>query len=161
MKIMKDFTQEIAIILAETANKVLLDSTSWSIFAYNDEFKVVKDFNERYNTRVRSRLGGILFKGLSYMPDAIEIAGKTLAKRGEELKIVAVISDGWPYGYPNIYTVTKKIISKLGEANIVVIGIGAKSGRMELLFETNCASYTQKELVNQFGVRYRDVCSFV
>ena len=158
MNHIRDYARDIAIILAETASRVLNDSTSWSIFAFNDGFEIIKDFSEQYNSTVRARLGGLDFKGLSYMPDAIEIAGRALAERREELKIMAIISDGWPYGYSNIYPATSLIISELEAADMAVIGIGAQSGRMEFIFNTHCSSYTLKEFVRQFSIRYIAAC---
>jgi hypothetical protein len=132
--------------------------TSWSVFAFNDQFEIIKDFSEQYNSRVKARLGGLFFRGLSYMPDAIEIAGKALARRGEEFKVMMVISDGWPYGYQNIYSETMDIIRSLEAAGMAVIGIGAQSGRMEYLFDSHCTSYTLRQFVNKFSVRFYEAC---
>jgi hypothetical protein len=158
MRNIRDYTLETAIVLAESAGKVLMDMTSWSIFAFNDRFEIVKDFSEQYNTRVKARLGGLTFRGLSFMPDAIEIAGKALAKRREELKVMMVISDGWPYGYSNIYPATSVVINELVASNMTVIGIGAQSRRMEFIFDAHCTSYTLKEFVKQFTRRYMAAC---
>ena len=158
MRNVSDYTRETAIVLAEAAGKVLMDMTSWSIYAFNDRLEIVKDFTEQYNSRVKARLGGLTFGGLSYMPDAIEIAGKALAKRREELKVMMVISDGWPYGYSNIYPATSVVINELEASNMVLIGIGAQSRRMEYMFNTHCTSYTLKEFVKSFGRRYMAAC---
>jgi hypothetical protein len=158
MRNVRDYALETAVILAESAGKVLLDMTSWSVFAFNDQFEIIKDFSEQYNSRVKARLGGLFFRGLSYMPDAIEIAGKALARRGEEFKVMMVISDGWPYGYQNIYSETMDIIRSLEAAGMAVIGIGAQSGRMEYLFDSHCTSYTLRQFVNKFSVRFYEAC---
>jgi hypothetical protein len=158
MKNVKDYALETAVILAESAGKVLLDMTSWSVFAFNDRFEIIKDFSEQYNSRVKARFGGLSFRGLSYMPDAIEIAGKALAKRREELKVMMVISDGWPYGYDNIQLDASNIIRTLEAAGMAVIGIGALSGRMEYLFDSHCTSYTLKQFVNKFSARFYEAC---
>jgi hypothetical protein len=158
MKHIRDYTRDIAVILAETASKVLLDPTSWSVFAFNDRFEIIKDFNEQYNTKVKSRLGGLEFKGLTYLPDAMEITGWALGERREELKIMAVISDGWPYGYPNIFPAATEVLNQLEAADMTVIGIGAQSGRMEFIFGSHCTSFTLKEFVNKFGARYFEAC---
>jgi Mg-chelatase subunit ChlD len=92
------------------------------------------------------------------MPDAIEIAGKALAKRREELKVMMVISDGWPYGYDNIQLDASNIIRTLEAAGMAVIGIGALSGRMEYLFDSHCTSYTLKQFVNKFSARFYEAC---
>jgi hypothetical protein len=132
--------------------------TSWSIFAFNDGFEIVKDFSEQYNSRVKARLGGLSFRGLSYMPDAIELAGRALAVRREALKVMMVVSDGWPYGYTNIAAAASEIINNLEAADMAVIGIGAQSGRMEHFFSSHCTSYTLKEFVNRFSKRFYQAC---
>jgi len=156
MRHIRGYVKEMAIILAESANKILLNPSSWGVFAFNDRFYLIKDFSEQYNTRVKSRIGGLRFNGLTYMPDAIEIAGKILSKRDEELKIMAVISDGWPYGYSNIYRESQEIIKKLEAADVVVFGVGAQSGRMEFLFSSQFPAFTLKEFVSKFGQMYID-----
>jgi hypothetical protein len=128
------------------------------VSAFNDRFEIIKDFNEQYNTKVKSRLGGLEFKGLTYLPDAMEVAGVALGERREDLKIMAIISDGWPYGYSNIFPAATEILNQLETAEIAVIGIGAQSGRMEFIFDAHCTSFTLKEFVNKFGARYFEAC---
>jgi len=158
MRNVRDYALETAIILAESAGKVLLDMTSWSIFAFNDGFEIVKDFSEQYNSRVKARLGGLSFRGLSYMPDAIELTGRALAKRREELKVMMVISDGWPYGYTGIDSAASKVINNYVKAGMAVIGIGVQSRRMEGLFTSHCTSYTLKQFVDRFSKRFYEAC---
>jgi len=158
MRHIREYALDLAIILAETASKVLNDSTSWSIFAFNNRFEIIKDFSEQYNTKVKSRLGGLEFKGATYLPDAMEVAGRALGGRREELKVMAVISDGWPYGYSDIFPAVTEILNQLEAADMAVIGIGAQSGRMELIFGSHCTSFTLKEFVNKFGARYFEAC---
>jgi Mg-chelatase subunit ChlD len=158
MRNVRDYALETAVVLAESAGKVLLDMTSWSVFAFNDRFEIIKDFSEHYNARVKARLGGLAFRGLSFMPDAIELAGRALAARREELKVMMVVSDGWPYGYKNIDTAASEIINNLVKSGMAVIGIGAQSGRMEHFFSSHCTSYTLKEFVNRFSKRFYQAC---
>jgi Mg-chelatase subunit ChlD len=158
MRNVRDYALETAIILAESAGKVLLDMTSWSIFAFNDGFEIVKDFSEQYNSRVKARLGGLSFRGLSYMPDAIELAGRALVKRREELKVMMVISDGWPYGYTGIDSAASEVINNFVKAGMAVIGVGVQSGRMEYLFDSHCTSYTLKQFVDRFSTRFYEAC---
>jgi hypothetical protein len=156
MRHIRDYVIEMAIVIAESANKVFLDPTCWGIYAFSDSFYMIKDFSEHYNTRVRSRLGGLRFGGLTYMPDALQMVGRLISKRGEDLKIIVVISDGWPYGYSNIYAAANEVISKLEAGDIALIGIGAQSGRMEFMFSSNVAAFTLKEFVRKFSDVYID-----
>jgi len=154
MRHIRDYTLDMAVALTESASKVLLDVTSWGVFAFNDRFHIIKDFPEQYNTRVRSRLGGLRFEGTTYLPDAIEITGRILARQKEELKIMIVISDGWPYGYPNIYTAATEAVRRMEGASMAMIGIGAQSGRMEFIFNSNVTAFNMKDFVNRFGAMF-------
>ncbi len=150
----RDYVLELGIVLAESASKVLLDQNCWGVYAFNDSLFVIKDFSERYGTRVRSRLGGLKFKGVTYLPDALEMAGRMIGVRNEDTRIVVIISDGWPYGYSNIYMASGDAIKQLEARDIVLIGIGAQSERMEFMFGSNVAAFTLKEFVSKFSDMY-------
>ena len=92
------------------------------------------------------------------MPDAIELAGRALAVRREELKVMMVISDGWPYGYTDIDSAASEVINNFVKAGMAVIGVGVQSGRMEYLFDSHCTSYTLKQFVDRFSTRFYQAC---
>lgn len=154
MKCIKDFALELFVMAAEAANQLLLDPTSWGLYAFNDRFLVIKDLKERYNVRVRSRIGGIKFEGLTYMPDALEIAGQIIRRRNENLRLITVISDGWPFGYSNIDRALSKTLDTLERRNITVLGISAKSRRMKFFFKNYCVVYTLRDLKKKFSNLY-------
>jgi Txe/YoeB family toxin of Txe-Axe toxin-antitoxin module len=156
MKGLKDFALELFVIMADAANELLLDATSWALYAFNDRFLVIKDPRERYNVRVKSRIGGIDFDGLTYMPDALAMAGQIIKARSENLRLITVISDGWPYGYPDINAALSETLNNLQGGSIAVVGIGARSRRMEFLFKSNCTVYTLREMTKRFGNLYMD-----
>lgn len=151
-----DYALDIAVILAETAKELLIDPTSWGMYAFNDRFYIIKDLPERYNVRVKSRIGGIRFEGATYMPDALKIAGLLLKGRAENLRLVTIVSDGWPYGYPNIRQALAKSVDALEKAQVIIIGIGAKTRRMEFFFKSNCTAYTLRDVVKKFSYLYLD-----
>ena len=154
MKCIKDFALELFMMLIEAANQLLLDPTSWAVYAFNDHFLVIKDPKEQYNIRVKSRIGGIKFEGFTYMPDVLEVAGQITKARNENLRLITIISDGWPYGYPNINVALNETIETLQRGNIVVLGIGAKSHRMESFFNDHCTAYTLRDLKKKFSNLY-------
>ena len=154
MKCIRDFALELFMMLVEAANQLLLDPTSWAAYAFNDHFLVIKDPKEQYNIRVKSRIGGIKFEGFTYMPDALEVAGQITKARTENLRLITIISDGWPYGYPNINVALNETIETLQGGNIVLLGIGAKSRRMESFFKEHCTAYTLRELKKDFSRMY-------
>jgi nitric oxide reductase activation protein len=154
MQVKGEYGRALAIAVAEAAKELMTDPTSWTFFAFSDKLYIIKDSSESYSKRVRARIGGLKFEGLTYIPDAIQIAGKMLAKRFEEQRCLLVISDGWPYGYPNMPITLKKCVDDLLRKGVIVIGIGVDTKRMDNFFNLHASVYTQKDLVNKFGSIY-------
>jgi hypothetical protein len=156
MQVKGEYGRALAIAVAEAAKELMTDSSSWTFFAFSDKFYILKASNESYSKRVRARIGGLRFDGLTYIPDAIQMAGKMLAKRFEEQRCLIVISDGWPHGYPKMPTVLKESVDALLRKGVIVIGIGVETERMGNFFRLHSAVYTRKDLVNRFGGVYAD-----
>ena len=156
MKVRSEFARALAISVGEAARELMTDPTSWTFFAFSDRFYVLKDSTEFYSKNVRSRIGGLKFEGLTYMPDAVHLAGTILAKRFEEQRFLIVISDGWPYGYEDMPIELKKDVNALLRKGVIVIGIGVETDRMSNFFKLNTSVYTQKDLVNRFARVYID-----
>jgi hypothetical protein len=154
MQVKGEYGRALAIATAEAAKELMMDATSWSFFAFNDKLYILKDSSESYSKRVKARIGGLRFQGLTYIPDAITIGGKMLAKRFEEQRVLIVISDGWPYGYPNMPISLKECVDDMVRKNVIVIGIGVETDRMGNFFRLHSSIYTQKDLVNKFGSVY-------
>jgi hypothetical protein len=154
MKIRADFGRALVICVAEATKQLLMDPASWTLYAFNDRFYILKDASEAYSRRVRARIGGLKFSGLTYMPDAIQVAGKILAKRYDEQRFLVVISDGWPYGYPEIGDALSESILSLQKRGVIVIGIGVDTDRMGNFFKLNSTVRTQKDLIKSFAKLY-------
>lgn len=154
MKVMKDFALEILTILGDVANEILLDPSSWGMYAFNDRFFIIKDQKERYNERVKSRLGGVKFEGSTYLPDALDLAGQIIKVRSENARLITVISDGWPRGYSDMDAALSKTLNSLLRANITVIGVGTRTHKMETLFKTFCTVYDLRDLSKKFSNVY-------
>lgn len=88
------------------------------------------------------------------LPDAIQVAGSILAKRFDEQKFLVVISDGWPYGYPNILISLSETITSLQKKGVIVIGIGLETDRMKNFFKVSCGVSDQKDLIKKFAKIY-------
>jgi Mg-chelatase subunit ChlD len=159
MKIKGEIARALAIATAEAAKELMNDPTSWTFFAFNDKFHVLKANNESYSKNVRSRIGGLKFEGLTYMPDAIQLAGKMLAKRFEDQRVLVVISDGWPYGYTNMPEALKNTVEDLLKKGVIVIGVGVETDRMGRFFKLNASVYTQKDLIKKFGNVFNEASS--
>ena len=154
MQVKGEYGRALAIAVAEAAKELMMDATSWTLFGFSDKFFILKDSSESYSVRVKARIGGLNFEGLTYIPDAIRMAGKMLAKRFEEQRILVAISDGWPYGYPNMPIVLKETVDELLKKGVIVIGIGVETDRMGNFFKLNASVYTPKDLVKKFGNVY-------
>jgi hypothetical protein len=151
MQVKGEKARALAICVAEAAKELLMDPGSWTFFAFSDKFYVLKDSTEAYTRKVRARIGGLKFGGLTYMPDAIQVAGQILGKRYDEQRILVVISDGQPYGYPEISEALAEIIDRLGKRDIIVIGLGVETDKMSNFFRLNAEVYTQKDLIKRFA----------
>jgi len=99
-------------------------------------------------------LGGLDFSGLTYMSDAIRVAGEILAHSFDEQRFLIVFSDGWSYGYPNISSVLSESVSSLEKKGVIVIGVGLESERMKNFFKISSAVYSQKGLIKKFSKIY-------
>jgi len=154
MKHLKDFALEIFLILGDAANELLLDPTSWGLYAFSDRFFVVKDPKERYNVRVKSRIGGIRFEGSTLLSDALNVAGQIIKTRAENMRLITVISDGYSSEYSKTGSALSQTISTLEGRSISLIGIGAKSRRMASLFKSGFSAYTLRDLTRRFSNLY-------
>ncbi len=154
MKPRGNYSRALAICVAEATKELLMDPGSWSFYAFSDRLYVLKAPSEAYSRRVRARIGGLKFEGLTYMPDAIQVAGEILSKRFDEQRFLVVLSDGWPHGYPNIASALSASIDALTKKGVIVIGVGLETERMNVYFKTSCAVYNQKDLVKKFTKIY-------
>jgi hypothetical protein len=154
MQVKGEFGRGLAIAVAEAARELMTDPTSWTFFAFSDKLYILKDSTESYSKRTRARIGGLRFEGLTFIPDAIRVAGKMLAKRFEEQRVLVVISDGWPYGYASMPLSLKETVDELVRKNVIVIGIGVETERMGNFFHLHSSIYTPKDLVKKFATVY-------
>jgi hypothetical protein len=154
MQVKGEYGRALAIAVAEAAKELMTDPTSWTFFAFSDKLYILKDSSESYSKRVRARIGGLKFEGLTYIPDAVQIAGRMLAKRFEEQRCLIVISDGWPYGYENMPKALKEVVDNMLRKGVIVLGIGVETDRMGNFFRLHSSIYKQKDLINKFGSIY-------
>ena len=154
MRIQEAKSRALAICVAEATKELLMDPGSWTFLAFSDSLQVLKDSSEAYSRKVRARIGGLKFNGLTYMPDAMRAAGKILTQRFDEQRFLVVLSDGWPYGYTKIEKALSDTIDWLRKKDIIVIGVGLQSEKMKEFFKTHCAVYNQRDLVKKFAKLY-------
>ncbi len=154
IKVRGELSRALAICIAEATRELLMDPASWSFFAFNDRFHVLKDSSEAYSRRVRARIGGLKYGGLTFMPDAVRVAGEILKQRFDEQKFLIVVSDGFPYGYPDVEFELQETVAKLKRKGIIAIGVGLKTERMDKFFKESCSVYSQRDLIKKFSKIY-------
>jgi hypothetical protein len=140
----------IAVCLAEVAKTLILDQNSWGMYAFSNKFYVIKDFTERYNTRVKARVGGLTHGGFTYLPDAVSLATQALIRRIEEARVLVVVSDFFPAGYDAAEEKLKENIRKIERAGVGIIGIGVNSRAVKQYIRTGCVVEGPYDLMKKF-----------
>lgn len=148
--------RSISIALAEVAKNLIGGEDSWGLFAFNDTFQIIKDFYEPYNNNIRAKIGGLQHRGLSLLPDAVEIATKSLSKTGEDVKILLLITDGFPTGYSDIEEKFINSIKNAQKSNITPIIIGLGSKNIRKMFKNSCQVENVTDLMKKFVGLYHD-----
>ncbi len=151
--------QGIALCLAEVAKQLILDQTSWAMYAFNSRFYVVKDASERYNTHVKARIGGLAHNGLTYLPDAILLAANVLTRRIEESRVLVIVSDFFPAGYEDAPQKLRDAIRKVDKLGITMIGIGVNSRAVRDYLRASCTVDNPYSLMREFTKVFTKVSS--
>lgn len=117
--------KKMALCLSEAAEEINQSGGKWGLYSFNNNFLIVKDHVEGYNQQTKARIGGIENKGLSLIPDAINMGIKILKRDKESThKYLILISDGQAFGYRNIDDCFKKSLLNAKQNSINVVGIG-------------------------------------
>ncbi|RLI39179.1 hypothetical protein DRO69_14570, partial [Candidatus Bathyarchaeota archaeon] len=158
------FTGEIrgiVLCLAEVANELFVDKTSWSILAFSNKFYVIKDFSEIYSNRVRARIGGLKHSGVTYLPDAITLSAEALKKRNEDSRVLVVVSDFFPSGYEDIEEELVEVVKKTERSGIGLIGVGVNSRAVKDYFRIHCIVENPYELMKKFAKAFIEYTSLM
>jgi len=150
LNMFKGEVRGIALCLAEVAKMLILDQNCWGMYAFNNKFYVIKDFSEKYDARVRARIGGLTHGGFTYLPDAVLLAAQALTKRLEEARVLVVVSDFFPAGYENAEEKLKENIKKIERMGVGVIGIGVNSRAVKQYIRTSCVVEGPYDLMKKF-----------
>ncbi|MFQ6053900.1 MAG: hypothetical protein ACE5OO_06725, partial [Candidatus Bathyarchaeia archaeon] len=136
---------------AEAVKDIIPDPKAWAFYAFSDRLYVLKDGSEAYSRRVRARIGGVPFDGATYMPDALKAAAEFLRGKTEEQRIIFILSDGYPFGYPGVTEALAEVTELYEGRGVIIIGIGFDTERMGALFKYNAAVYSQRDLIKRVG----------
>jgi nitric oxide reductase activation protein len=149
----------IAICLAESANNTLGSGNPWAMFTFSDEFNCIKDYTEPYDNAVKSRIGGLTQKGLSYIPDALRAASNLCRRHAKDKNFIMLVSDGVPSGYPEIDIELKKAIMEVSRAGINLAGIGIGTNSITRVIRTAKVVAEPVDLVKGFMDLYADLAA--
>jgi hypothetical protein len=150
LNMFKGEVRGIALCLGEVAKMLILDQNSWGMYAFNNKFYVIKDFSERFDARVKARIGGLSHGGLTYLPDAILLAAQALTRRLEQARVLVVVSDFFPAGYENAEEKLKENIKKIERMGVGIIGIGVNSRAVRHYVHTSCVVEGPYDLMKKF-----------
>lgn len=93
-------------------------------------YRVFRSFDEPFNVNSYRKLTQTEAYGLTPLPDAIEFCGNRIMQRGEDQKIMFVITDGYPY-YPDTrwssedyFHIMERQIETLNSQDVEVLFVG-------------------------------------
>jgi von Willebrand factor type A domain len=150
-------TRGIATCLAEVATKLMRQRTQWAMFSFNNSIQVIKDFSEEYAMNTKARIGGLAQKGTTLLPDALQVAHKALSSREAAVRILVVVSDGYPSGYNDIDKKLVSVIKGFSKSDIFLMGVGVDSGAIKQYFRVNCVLSTPYEMMKTFAKSYLEL----
>jgi len=153
--------QGIALCMAEVARKLMVNQNSWSMFAFNSGFYIIKDFSEPYSNHTRARIGGLKHSGMTYLPDGLLLTAEALKQRTAELKILVAVSDFFPSGYGEVEKTLAESAKKIVKSGIGVIGIGINSSAVKKYFRTHCIVENPYDLMKKFVRAFYEFSSTV
>ncbi len=150
LNMFKGEVRGIALCLAEVARMLILNQNSWGMYAFNNKFYVIKDFSEKFDSRVKARIGGLTHGGFTYLPDAVLLAAQALTKRIEEARVLVIVSDFFPTGCSDAEEKLKESIKKVERMGVGVIGIGVNSRAVRQYTRVNCVVENPYDLMKKF-----------
>ena len=151
--------RDVAVCLTEVAKDLIPNPNSWACYSFNENWYILKDFSEIHGNTTKSRIGGLTNGLKTYLPDAIRIAASRLKTATEDVKVMLVVSDGYPLGYEGIDQELINTIEKIKKSGTQLIGMGIGSSSMKKYFRTNFSVNTPFELMKNFIRTYTELSS--
>jgi hypothetical protein len=151
--------KSIAVCLAESANQTLGYGNPWAMFSFSDDFYCIKNYDEPYDNLIKSRIGALKQKGLSYIPDALRAASNLARKYSKDKNFVILVSDGVPSGYDGIEVEFVKAINEVSKKGVSVAAIGVGSSTIRKRIPSAKIVDEPIDLVNGFMDLYTDLAS--
>jgi hypothetical protein len=147
-------TKGVATCLAEVATKLIRQNNQWAMFAFNNSIQILKDFSEDYGMTTKARIGGLTQRNSTLLPDAIQVAYKALSTKEAGVRILVVVSDGYPSGYNEIGQKLVSVIKDVAKSGIFLMGVGIDSAAIKEYFPVNCVLSSPYEMMKTFAKSY-------
>lgn len=160
MQLKFDKIKEFAVCISESASELTGKSNAWALYSFDNNFSILKDFEEKYNNDVKARIGDLKTGGLSFLPDAIELASRILDADPRERKYIFIITDGHPSGYEQIESNFAKTVKTVEMSGVTLVAIGLTK-EITRSFRNNAKGTDLKQLVSKFITAYRSVSTDV
>ena len=151
--------RDVSVCLSEVAKDLMPNPNSWACYSFNENFYIIKDFSEIYGNSTRARIGGLSSGLKTYLPDAMRIAAGRLRSATEDVKVMLIVSDGFPLGYEGIDRALIETIDKIKKSGIQLIGMGIGSSSMRKYFRTNFSVTNPFDLMKNFVKTYTELSS--
>ena len=151
--------RDIAVCLTEVAKDLIPNPASWACYSFNENLFIIKDFTEIYGNAVKGRVGGLSSGLKTYLPDALRIAASRLKTAAEDVKVMLIISDGFPLGYEGIDAELIDTVDHIRKSGIQLIGMGIGSSAMKKYFRTTFSVSSPFDLMKNFVKTYIELSS--
>ena len=152
-------TRGMATCLAELVSKLARQRSQWAMYAFNNSVQVIKDFSEAYGMTSKARIGGLTQRRTTLLPDAMQMATKALNSRDAGVKILVVVSDGYPSGYNYIEAKLVQVVKNISKTSVYLIGVGIDSAAIKKYFPFNCVASTPFEMMKGLAKSYFELAS--
>lgn len=159
MRFRFDQIKEFTICIVEAANDLSGKSNTWALFSFDNNFQILKDFEEKYDHEIQARIGSLENNGLSLLPDAVELTRRILVADPREKKYIFLVTDGHPSGYEKVNQHLDKIAKKLDASGISLIVIGVSKSASKRFRNSVHESSNIAQLVAKFITAYKTISS--
>ncbi len=149
----------IATCLSEVANDLITKPDQWALFSFNNSFEIMKDFDEDYSITTKARLGALTQRNMTLLPDAMRVANGVLASKPVDVRIIVLVSDGYPTGYKEIEKSLVETIKEISRSGTMLIGVGINSHEIEEYFTVHCVLDSPYQMMKTFVKAYLELSS--
>ena len=149
----------IATCLGEVANDLVSKPDQWAMYSFNNTFEIVKDFEEDYAITTKARLGALTQRNMTLLPDAMRVVQGALASKSADIRILVLVSDGFPTGYEGIGKKLVETIKEISRSGTLLIGVGINSSEIEEYFTVHCVLDSPYQMMKTFVKAYLELSS--